>query len=148
MDGMYISRWWIVVMLVFSTVMLRSLKPEYKLQPVPPTAFLSAVPESMPDRQELGQRYWQSACVVRWNYQYAQKLPELPPSTFSLGANPHMSARQQQELERLLWKHFRVLWTDPAVWDKSYDLDFRWIPNLIRSMANTFAQLGQSMHPS
>ncbi|MHB1022688.1 MAG: hypothetical protein ACYC46_04385 [Acidobacteriaceae bacterium] len=148
MNRMPISRWWYVAMFVVLAMLFRSLTPRYELQSAPPASFLAAIPKEIPNGQQLGQQYWHRACVVRWNYQYGHQLPEIPPDAFRLAQTNGASSQEQRNLEMILWRHLQILWLDPEVWTRSYQIQFAWIPQTVNSMANSFTDFVQSIRPS
>lgn len=129
-----ISRWSIIILILASFLIAKSLVPRYELRVDAPTSFVAAVPLDYPNREALAQQYWQRACTLRWSYIYGQNLPDTPPDDFLRTGTSGLSADQESRLQIILWRRIQVLWFDPAAWAKSYHLDFGWVADIVRAV--------------
>ena len=128
-----IRTWHLVVLFVLVLFLMVSLQPTYELQQQAPEAFLEATRNSHWS-ETWGRAYWERALVVQWKYHYGRALPDQPPPEFQLDELvPNSLGPAVRDVH---WQRLRVLWLNPDIWDKSYSLDFRWIPDLIDRFAS------------
>ena len=109
--------------LILSALMLAGLSvtPSVKLNPVPPSDFLSAVRS----RPALAQGYWETAVrVIQWKYSRASALPEQVPADFRTAGDT--ASFEEREACVVYWAKLREEWLRPENWHTTYDVDLGW----------------------
>jgi hypothetical protein len=107
-----------------------SVTPSVKLNPVPPSDFVSGV-RSKP---ALVQGYWETAVrVIQWKYSRASPLPEQVPADFRLAGAANLEDRAACAA---YWAKLREEWLRPENWHTTYYVDLGWPLRAARNLSN------------
>ena len=127
----------VVLLVAAGLFAMQSVSPIYRLRPVMPPEFVDA-PNSWPaekraEEERLARAYWDCAVnVIQWRYGYGYRLPQDPPSDFTITSLGEASA--DPVIRARYWLMLQRVWYVPDNWTKSYRWDTRWVTDWVDSL--------------
>ena len=117
---------------VLALLAYASLRSEYRLRAQMPMEFFDGhalSPARRIQEQRVAEAYWNCALTqIQWNYGYAHRLPEEPPSTFVIGDERAGTAAKDPVLRARYWQRLREVWDLSSAWQRHYE----WSPISLR----------------
>jgi hypothetical protein len=112
-----------VVVVVLGIAAYASFRKEYRLRPDMPVEFFDSsgiAGRKGAQEKAMANAYWQCAVKqIQWKYGYAHRLPEQPPTEFSIGT---VQGTPESAAVRLhYWQKLRAAWGITAAWEQQYE---------------------------
>jgi len=112
-----------VVIVVLAIAAYASFRQEYRLRPDMPVEFFdpSSVPAGKRSQERaIADAYWRCAVTqIQWRYGYAHRLPEQPPSEFSIGNT--QGAPENPAVRLRSWQKLRATWGISSAWKEQWE---------------------------
>lgn len=114
----------VIFALILLALTFAFTRTEFRLKSEMPLEFFdrrSIAPERRASEEQIANAYW--ACAVnqiQWKYGYAYRLPDDPPSEFSVSAYNVGPAANDEAVKRRYWRKLRTTWNLSSVWNTRY----------------------------
>jgi hypothetical protein len=130
-DDGRLSLWPAAVIGVIVVLALASITPVLRLNPVPPSDFVTLKSSAKGPDAALAAGYWKSAeSVVQWKYDRTSTLPEQIPADFRLADNSGNGITvESQGARSAYWAKLREEWLKSDNWHTTYSFDLSWMMN-------------------
>ncbi len=124
-----------VIAIALAVAAYASFRQEYRLRPEMPIEFFDA--SSIPAQKRAQERavanaYWRCAVTqIQWKYGYAHRLPEQPPSEFSIALPQGTPEVPWVRLH--YWQKLRAAWGNSSAWKQQYEWNIVSMGDSLRS---------------
>ena len=124
-----LSLWPVAVIGVLVVLALASITPVLRLNPVPPSDFVTFKSSSKGPNAALAAGYWKSAeNVVQWKYDRTTSLPDQIPADFKLADDSgNEITMENQGVRSAYWAKLREEWLKADNWHTTYSFDLSWM---------------------
>lgn len=112
-----------VIVVALGVSAYASFRKEYRLRADMPVEFFDASKVPVRNRAQeklIAGAYWRCAVAqIQWKYGYAHRLPEQPPTEFSIGNTGRASENPAVRLH--YWQKLRGAWGISSAWTEQYE---------------------------
>jgi hypothetical protein len=124
-----LSLWPVAVIGVIGVLAVASITPVLRLNPVPPSDFVTFKSSAKGPDAALAAGYWKSAeSVVQWKYDRTSNLPEQIPADFRLAdTRGNGITGGSQAARSAYWAKLREEWLEANNWHTTYSFDLSWM---------------------
>jgi hypothetical protein len=153
---MFVRRPWdkLIALLAFGGLFVAiSVRPQLRLRTDMPTDFVdkAAKATSGAPEVEIAQGYWDCALSViqrEFGAPGQSSLPQDPPSNFRITTADLGPAANGDAVRMRYWRKLRQAWYRNDDWNKSYEWDFGWMSDPVRSLGERLQKFLQQFTQS
>jgi hypothetical protein len=137
-----------IIGLALVVISVASFRSEYRLRAQMPVLFFDpkqVMPASRASEERIARAFWNCAVEqVQWKYGYAHRLPDEPPTEFSLSPTMGPIANDPAVRHRY-WQKLRATWSVSSVWNNQWEFSFVAFRQSMRTGGDSWKELVRSV---